>query len=102
MFIQLERETVYIRAGGGAEREREKENPKQTPHCQPRTQLKAQSHKLNCEIMTWAEIKSRMFNQLSHPGAPDWALKNKCLFTLKERESMSGEGAEGERERERA
>ena len=23
-----------------------------------------------CEIMTWAETKSRMFNWLSHPGAP--------------------------------
>ena len=24
----------------------------------------------NCEVMTWAETKSQMFNQLSHPGAP--------------------------------
>ena len=24
----------------------------------------------NLEIMTWAEIKSQMLNQLSHPGAP--------------------------------
>ena len=24
----------------------------------------------NCEIMTRAKIKSRMLNQLSHPGAP--------------------------------
>ena len=25
---------------------------------------------MNHEIMTWAEMKSRMLNQLSHPGAP--------------------------------
>ena len=25
---------------------------------------------INREIMTWAEIKSQMLNQLSHPGAP--------------------------------
>ena len=24
----------------------------------------------NCEILTWAEIKIWMLNQLSHPGAP--------------------------------
>ena len=24
----------------------------------------------NCEIMTWAEIRSQLLNQLSHPGAP--------------------------------
>ena len=24
----------------------------------------------NCEIMTWAKVKSKMLNWLSHPGAP--------------------------------
>ena len=30
----------------------------------------------NCKIVIWAEIKSRTFNQLHHPGAPmEGALK---------------------------
>ena len=33
-----------------------------------RAQCRAQSH--DPEIMTWAKIKSWMFNWLSHPGAP--------------------------------
>ena len=28
------------------------------------------SNSQNCEIMTWAETKSQMLNQMSHPGAP--------------------------------
>ena len=51
---------------GGAERERE--NPKQAPCCQHRAQRGAQFH--NAGIMTWAEIKSQMLNQLNHPGTP--------------------------------
>ena len=27
---------------------------------------------MNCEIMTWAEIKSRVLSLLSHSGAPTW------------------------------
>ena len=27
-------------------------------------------HLMNHEIMSWAEIKSRTLNRLSHPGAP--------------------------------
>ena len=30
---------------------------------------------MNCEIMTWAKIKSQMFNQLSHPGASGMCFK---------------------------
>ena len=30
----------------------------------------------NCEMVTWAEVKSQMFNQLSHPGAPVIAILN--------------------------
>ena len=31
-------------------------------------------HLTNCEIMTWAKIKSPTVNQLSHPGAPSLLL----------------------------
>ena len=37
----------------------------------------------NHEIMTWAEIKSWMLNQLSHPGAPHiWPFLCWGMFTL--------------------
>ena len=53
---------------GEGQTERERENPQQVS-------LSVQSpmqdlDPMNCEIMTEAEIKSRMLNQLSHPGAP--------------------------------
>ena len=32
----------------------------------------------NCEVMFWAEIKSQMLNQLSHPGAPQVISLNNC------------------------
>ena len=50
------------------EADREGENPKQTLCYQHRAWCGAQSP--DHEIMTWAEIKSRMLNRLSHPGAP--------------------------------
>ena len=43
------------------ERGRERGNPKQAP-C-------FQGTAMNCEIVTWSETMSGMFNQLSHPGA---------------------------------
>ena len=47
--------------------ERERENPKQAlSSAKPDTGLKL----MNRGIMTWAKIKSRMLNQLSHPGTP--------------------------------
>jgi len=38
----------------------------------------------NPEIRTWAEIKSLMFNQLSHPGAPTYKHFNTSLYLLKD------------------
>ena len=73
VFINFERERERERergrervsmSGGGAERE----SPKQARHCQCRARDGAWS--MNCEIMTWAEIKSQMLNQLNHPGSP--------------------------------
>ena len=46
----------------------------------------------NCEIMTWAEMKSRTLNQMSHPGTP-WAslifkpLNHLLVFSLRTTES---------------
>ena len=42
-------------------------------HGQDRAQCRAQTH--DPDIKTWAEIKSRMLNQLSHLGAPHLGLK---------------------------
>ena len=52
----------------GAETEGERENPEQAPHWQCGTRLGLKL--INCELMTWAEIKSQALNHLSHPGAP--------------------------------
>ena len=57
--------------GRGRERERERERERKfqaasTLSAEPDTGLNLTNH----EIVTWAEIKSRMLNQLSHPGAP--------------------------------
>ena len=53
--------------GRGAERERERENPKQDPHRQAESNMGLEI--TNCEIMTWAEIENQMLNWLSHPGS---------------------------------
>ena len=50
------------------EREREKENPKQAHVVS--TEHLAGIELMNREIKTCAEVKSRILNQLSHPGAP--------------------------------
>ena len=52
--------------GGGAEWERERERILSRLHSWNGVWCRAQSH--NPEIMTWAEIKSRTLNWLSHPG----------------------------------
>ena len=63
-----ERERKTARAGEG-QRERERERIFSRLHTvsrEPNVGLKLTNHK----IMTQAEIKSWMFNRLSHPGAP--------------------------------
>ena len=52
--------------GVGAEGGRE--NPKPPPCYQHRAQCRTRSH--DPQIVTWAEIKSRTLNWLSHPGTP--------------------------------
>ena len=51
--------------GRGREREAERENPKQALHGQHGA---CSSNSTNHEIMTWAETKSWMLNQMRHPG----------------------------------
>ena len=60
---------------GGTERERERER---IPSRLSTVSMEAMVglELMNCEIMTGAEIKSRMLNRLSHPGAPGKALLN--------------------------
>ena len=60
VFIQKEWE------GGEGQREGEREKPKQALCFKCRARCRVPSH--DCEIMIWAEIKSRTFNQLSQPS----------------------------------
>ena len=69
MFIWFwERETSWAEE---EQREKEAENLKQAPPCQH--QAVEGLEPKNCEIMTWAEIKSPMLNWLTHPGGFKWA-----------------------------
>ena len=67
-FIYFEREGESA-SREGAERERGRERIPRRLHAvsrEPRAGLKL----MNREIMTWAQIKSRTLNWLSHPSAP--------------------------------
>ena len=64
-FIYVLWESEWVGKG----RERERQNSKQALCCQRRAWLGAWTQEPWCEIMTWAEIKSRTPNWLSHPGA---------------------------------
>ena len=70
-----------VRAGWGVA-ERERGDPKQSPRPAWSPVWDSISHP---EIMTWAEIKSWTFNQLSHVGAPkdSFFFKKTYLFILK-------------------
>ena len=61
VYLFWEREHMWVGEG-------QRENLKQAVCCPCRTNS---GHRLmNREIMTWAEVKSQMFNRLSLPGAP--------------------------------
>ena len=67
-FLNLFRERESMWAGEGQrERERRQRIPSRlsTVSAEPHTGLDP----MNCEITTWAEVKSWMLNWLSHPGA---------------------------------
>ena len=64
VFIRVrtfEREHKWRRG----QKERERILSRLHTHCEPEA-----DHNLKTEIMTRAEIKSRMLNRLNHPGAP--------------------------------
>ena len=67
IYLFWEKACVCVRERGKG-RERKRENPKQAPCCQHRAWCWSPS--MNHEIMTWAESKSWILNQLSHPGTP--------------------------------
>ena len=62
----------------GEGRERETQNPKQASCCEHRARCGARTYA--CETMTWAEIKSRPLNRMSHPGASQWTFKTDLLW----------------------
>ena len=73
IFLYSEKERVHT-SGGGAEREGERQNSKQTLHSDSAEPNKAEPHVrlelMNHEIVPRAKIKGWMLNQLSYPGAP--------------------------------
>ena len=60
---------------GGAEREEREFQAVSVLSAEPDVGLEPTNH----EIMTWAETKSWMLNQLSHPGAPEEVFLKKCF-----------------------
>ena len=56
----------------GRDRERDRERGERIPSrlCTLSAEPEAGLDLINYEIMTRAETKSKMFNRLSHPGAP--------------------------------
>ena len=65
---------------GEAEKEGERESPKQAPWCPSQGGLDLSNH----EIMTWAKLKSQRLNPLSHPDAPKFTiLKQHICNSLK-------------------
>ena len=67
---------------GGRERERERERISSKLHevsAEPDMGLEL----TNREIMTWAEIKSHMLNQLSHPGTPKAVLFQAVFLVMR-------------------
>ena len=73
---------VYLFTVCVCEREREKEGEKGRGLCQHRAQHGPELP--NHKIMTWAETKSQMPNQLSHPGTPKEVLTKIFTHVLKE------------------
>ena len=81
-FIFLFWERAPIEEG-----QREEETESQAgsaPSAQPDVGLKL----TNCEIVTWAELKSQALDRLRHPDAPKAALKKKKFIFERQRPCM--------------
>ena len=63
-------------SGGGAEQEREPQNPKQAPGWAISTEANVGLEPMNCEIMTWAKVGR----------STDWAAQAPLLFLKVEAE----------------
>ena len=70
MFIYFWRRERHSMSRGGAEREDDTESKAGSRLWAVSTEPDVGLRPRNLEIMTWAEIKSRTLNWLSHPGAP--------------------------------
>ena len=79
LFIYFEREKLYshtwVRGRG-----RGRDSILSRLHAQHGAQRGDTSH--DCEIMTWAEIKSQMLNWLSHPDAPNDSFKMQVVMSF--------------------
>ena len=77
LFLYFERNRESV-SRGGTEREGERKS-QAASMIQHRAGHRARAHK--DEIMTWAKIRSRILNWLSHPGVPVIFLKKRIRFT---------------------
>ena len=88
-FFERERKSMHMHEWMG---EGQRESNRLRERERERIPRVAQIH--NCEIMTWAKIKSQTLKQLSHPGTPHilliyfflkpYLLFDLCLFNVKE------------------
>ena len=79
IYLFKKKRFIYFRERKGGSGDRGRDNLKQALHW-AQSPTGAQSH--NPEIMTWAEIKSWMLNQLSPPSPPgdvDWTATNSAV-----------------------
>ena len=70
---------IYFERGRGRERRRERIPSRlHAVNTQPNTGLSL----INCEIMTWAKIKSQTLNRLNHPDTLFWLFSQSSFFVF--------------------
>ena len=72
MFVYFERENESACAHTRAEEEQRERGRERIPSMPRAVSAEPDMglHLVTHEVMTWADIKSRTLNQLSHPGTP--------------------------------
>ena len=82
-FLERERESICTEGGGGGGEQKERIERKSQAGCVPSTEPNTGLDPKDPEIMMRAEIRTRIPNQLSHPGCPSFTLLiNVAINTL--------------------